>query len=61
MERVGDTIHYDFLQDEYIDLRTHEFERITIRLGDVTGNILKVDYNEIATRLQLEFQQRKST
>ena len=61
MERVGDTIHYDFLQDEYIDLRTHEFERITIRLSDVTGNILKVDYNEIATRLQLEFWQSKST
>ena len=61
MERVGDTIHYDFLHDEYIDLRTHEFERITIRLSDVTGNILKVDYNEIAARLQLEFQQHKST
>ena len=61
MERLGDTMHYDFLHDEYIDLRTHEFERITIRLSDVTGNILKVDYNEIATRLQLEFQQRKST
>ena len=50
MERVGDTIHYDFLHDKYIDLRTHEFERIKIRLSDVTGGILKVDYNEKATR-----------
>ena len=58
MERHGDTIHYDFLHDEYINLRTHEFERLTIRISDVTGNLLKVDYSEIETRLQLEFKQQ---
>ena len=58
MERIGDTIHYDFLHDEYVDLRNHEFERITIRISDVTGDVLKVDYAEIETRLQLEFKQR---
>ena len=61
MDRLGDLIHYDFLHDEYVDLRTHEFERITIRLSDVTGELLKVDYKEIETRLQLEFKQREST
>ena len=50
MERIGDTIHYD--------LRTHEFERRTIRISDVTGDVLKVDYAEIETRLQLELKQR---
>ena len=58
LERIGDTIQYDFLHDEYFDLRTHEFERIKIRISDVTGGLLKVDYAEIETRLQLEFKQR---
>ena len=58
MERIGDTNHYDFLHDEYVDLRTHEFERITIRMSDVTGDVLNVDYAEIETRLQLEFKKR---
>ena len=61
MDRHGDTVHYNFLHDEYVDLKTHEFERITLRIGDVTGGLLKVDYAEIETRLQLEFKQHKST
>ena len=61
MDRHGDTIHYNFLHDEYVDLKTHEFERITFRIGDVSGGLLKVDYAEIETRLQLEFKQHKST
>ena len=61
MDRHGDTIHYNFLHDEYVDLKTHEFERITLRIGDVTGGLLKVDYAEIETRLQVEFKQYKST
>ena len=59
MERIGDTVHYDFLHDEYVDLRTHEFERIKIRISDVTGNLLSVDYPEIETRLQLEFKEKQ--
>ena len=51
MERIGDTIHYDFSHNEYVNLRTHEFERITIRISVVTGDVLKVDYAEIETRL----------
>ena len=61
MDRHGDTIHYNFLHDEYVDLKTHEFERITFRIGDVSGGLLKVDYAAIETRLQLEFKQHKST
>ena len=30
LERIGDTIKYDFLHDEYVDLRTREFERIKL-------------------------------
>ena len=59
MDRLGDAIHHNFLQDEYIKLGTHEFDKIKIRISDVTGNLLKVDYPEIETRLQLEF--REST
>ena len=59
MDRQGDTIHYDFLHDEYVNLGTHEFDKIKIRICDVTGNLLKVDYPEIETRIQLEF--REST
>ena len=59
MDRQGDTIHYDFLHDEYVNLGTHEFDKIKIWICDVTGNLLKVDYPEIETRLQLEF--REST
>ena len=44
MERKGDTIHHDFLHDEYVNLGTHEFEKIKIRICDVTGNLLNVDY-----------------
>ena len=43
MDRQGDTIHYDFLHDEYVNLGTHEFEKIKIRICDVTGNLLKAD------------------
>ena len=42
-----------------VKLGTHEFDIIKIRISDVTGNLLKVDYPEIETRVQLEF--REST
>ena len=58
LERIGDTIKYDFLHDEYVDLKTHEFERIKLRISDVTGGLLKVDYGEIETRIQLEFKKQ---
>ena len=61
MDRRGDTVHYNFLHDEYVDLKTHEFERITLRIGDVTGGLSIVDYAETETRLQLEFKQHNST
>ena len=52
-----DTIHYEFLQDEFVDLSTHEFDRVSIRICDVTGSLLHIDENEIETRLQLEFKE----
>ena len=52
-----DTLHYHFIHDEYIKLGTHEFDKIKIRISDVTGNLLKVKYPEIETRLQLEFKE----
>ena len=57
MDRSGDTIHYDFLQDEYIKLGTHEFDKIKIQISDVTGNLLQVDYREIERRVQVEFRE----
>ena len=61
LERIGDTIKYDFLHDEYVDLKTHEFERIKLRISDVTGGLLKVDYGEIETRIQLEFKKKSKS
>ena len=40
-----DTIQYNFLHDEYVDLRTHEFDRIRIRICDVTGKVLQTHDN----------------
>ena len=51
MERIGDTVHYDFLPDEYVYLRYYAFERIKIRISDVTGNLLHFDNPEIETGL----------
>ena len=53
LERIRDPIKYDFLHDEYVDLKTREFERIKLRISDVSGGLLKVDYPEIETRIQL--------
>ena len=50
-----DTFQYDFKQDEYVDLSTHEFDRITIRICDVTGQLLQSD--NVVTRLLLEFRE----
>ena len=55
LERIGDTIKYDFLHDEYVDLKTHEFERKKQRISDVSGGLLKADYGEIETCIHLEF------
>ena len=44
-----------FSPDEYVDLKTPEFERIKLRISDILGGLLKVDYAEIQTRVQLEF------
>ena len=52
-----DTLHYHFIHDEYIKLGTHEFDKIKIRISDVTGNLLKVKYPDIETTLQLEFKE----
>ena len=55
LERIGDTIKYDFLPDEYVDLKTPEFERIKLRISDVSGGLLNVDYAEIETHIQLVY------
>ena len=60
MEENGDVLQYEFLQDEYVNLGTHEFDRIQISICDVTGENLNVDYREIPTRLQLEFRKPRS-
>ena len=51
MEANGDVVQYEFLQDEYVNLGTHEFDRIQISIFDVSGENLNVDYREIPTRL----------
>ena len=51
-----DTIQHDFKHDEYVDLSTREFDRITIRICDVTGKLLQTDKEE-ETRLLLEFRE----
>ena len=53
MERIGDTTHYYFLHDVYVDLRALEFQIITIRLNDVTVELLNVDYAGMETSPQL--------
>ena len=50
-------LHYDFLQDEYVDLTTQNFERISLRLGNMRGGSLEIDYAQIETRTQLEVKQ----
>ena len=60
MERNGDVVQYEFLQDEYVNLGINEFDRIQISICDVSGDNLNVDYKEIATRLQLEFRKPRS-
>ena len=53
------TIQNNFLHDEYVHLRTQEFDRITIRICEVTGNELQTGNDLLDTSLQLEF--REST
>ena len=60
MERNGDVIQYEFIQDEFVKLGTSEFNRIQISICDVSGDNLKVDYDVIPTRLQLEFRKPRS-
>ena len=60
MERNGDVVQYEFLQDEYVNLGINEFDRIQISICDVSGDNLNVDYKEIPTRLQLEFRKPRS-
>ena len=55
MEANGDVLQYEFLQDEYVNLGTHEFDRIQISICDVSGENSNVYYKEMPTRLQLEF------
>ena len=41
MEMYGDTIHYDSLHDEYVNLGTHECAKIKIRICDVKREVVK--------------------
>ena len=36
-----DTIQHDFKHDEYVYLSTNEFDQITIRICDVTGELIQ--------------------
>ena len=60
MERNGDVVQYEFMQDEFVKLGTSEFNRINISICDVSGDNLNVDYDVIPTRLQLEFRKPRS-
>ena len=60
MERNGDVVQYEFIQDEFVKLGTSEFNRINISICDVSGDNLNVDYDVIPTRLQLEFRKPRS-
>ena len=50
-----DTIQHYFKHDEYVDLSTNEFDLITIRICDVTDELLQ-SYKE-ETRLHLVFRE----
>ena len=60
MEANRDVLQYEFLQDEYVNFGTHEFDRIQISICDVSGENLNVDYKDIPTRLELEFRKPRS-
>ena len=60
MERNGDVVQYEFIQDEFVKLGTSEFNRINISICDVSGDNLNVDYDVIPTRLQLKLRKPRS-
>ena len=54
MDHSSNMLHFEFYSNEYVELKTKSFENITIRLSDVSGNLLKVA-STAPTRLQLTF------
>ena len=54
LDHSSDILSFEFHSNEYIELKTKCFENITIRLSDVSGNVLK-SASLTPTRLQLTF------
>ena len=54
LDHASDILSFDFYSNEYVELKTKSFENVTIRLSDVSGDLLK-SASTAATRLQLTF------
>ena len=54
IDASSDIFIFDFLQNEYVELKVKEFKSIKIGITDVNGKTIKCD-SDIATRLQIMF------
>ena len=54
LDHSSNMLHFEFYSNEYVELKTKSFENITIRLSDVSGNLLK-SASTAPTRLHLTF------
>ena len=54
LDHSSNMLNFEFYSNEYVELKTKSFENVTIRLSDVSGELLKSS-STAATRLQLTF------
>ena len=54
LDHSSNMLHFEFYSNEYVELKTKSFENVTIRLSDVSGNLL-MSASTAPTRLQLTF------
>ena len=45
IDTSSDMISYDFLQNEYVELKVKEFKSISIRIADISGETIKCDFS----------------
>lgn len=46
---------YEFLNNDYVKLSLKNFDRIKIRISDLSGNLVKCETNDIPTQMILQF------
>ena len=54
LDHSSHMLNFEFYSNEYVELKTKSFENVTIRLSDVSGNLIK-SASSANTRLQLTF------